>query len=177
MVELAVDDPGATTFNVADTSGMDGARATIVDGDGNAIAEATLRVVSPTTIALDARRDFGANERFWIRTAAAIEARAVRTRDAEMRPEQRAFREAVGNAWGWRCAISGEDVREVLDAAHLPGTSWRAGHNDAEHGILLRTDIHRLFERGLLRIEGGIVRVGVGSYVAFDGKVIVSPKE
>lgn len=164
-------------FNVADATGLDGAKATIVDPDGTAVAEATLRVVSPTTITLDARRDFAAGEQYWIKTVGAVQARAVQIRDAEMRPEQRAFREAVGNAWGWRCAISGEEVREVLDAAHLPGTSWRAGHNDAEHGILLRTDIHRLFERGLLRIEGGVVRVGVGSYVAFDGKVIGNPRK
>ncbi len=176
-MEIAVDQPDASIFNVADATGLDGAKATIVDPDGNAVAEATLRVVSPTTITLDARRDFAAGERYWIKVADAVEARAVRIRDAEMRPEQRAFREAVGNAWGWRCAISGEDVREVLDAAHLPGTSWRAGHNDAEHGILLRTDIHRLFERGLLRIEDGVVRVAVGSYAAFDGKVIGSPKK
>lgn len=175
-MELVVDRPEANLFNVADTSGMDGVRATIVDPGGTAIAEATLRVMSPTTIALDRRRDYAAEERYWIRSGDAVDARAVRTRDAEMRPEQRAFRDAVGQAWGWRCAISGEDVREVLDAAHLPGTSWRAGDNDAEHGILLRTDLHRLFERGLLRIEDSVVRVSVGSYVAFDGKVIGKTK-
>jgi hypothetical protein len=60
----------------------------------------------------------------------------------------------------------------VLEAAHLPGASWRAGADKAEHGILLRLDLHRLFDAGLLRIEDGVVRVAVGSYAALDGTAI-----
>ena len=55
--------------------------------------------------------------------AAPSSKRAVRLGRAEVRPEQAAFRERVGDAWGWRCAITREDLPEALDAAHLPGAS------------------------------------------------------
>ena len=95
---------------------------------------------------------------------------------ALLRPEQAAFRQRVGDAWGWRCAITGEDVPEALDAAHLPGLSWRAGNNSATDGILLRADLHRLLDEGLLRIVDGVVRVSVGSYAALDGRPIGLPR-
>jgi hypothetical protein len=98
-----------------------------------------------------------------------VEARAVRLGRAELRPEQAAFRQRVGDAWGWRCAVIGEDVPEVLDTAHMPGASWRIGENEATDGILLRADLHRLLDAGLLRIEDGVVHVSVGGYTVFDG--------
>ena len=63
----------------------------------------------------------------------------------------------------------------MLDAAHLPGTSWRTGENEATDGILLRADLHRLLDAGLLRIDDGVVRVAAGSYAALDGTRLVSP--
>jgi hypothetical protein len=57
----------------------------------------------------------------------------------------------------------------VLDAAHLPDTSWRAGENEAIDGILLRADLHRLLDAGLLRIDDGVVHVAVGNYAVLDG--------
>jgi predicted restriction endonuclease len=83
----------------------------------------------------------------------------------------------VGDAWGWRCAITGEAVPEALEAAHLPGKSWRAGDNRAIDGILLRADLHRLLDAGLLRIEDGIVRISIGSYAQLDGTLLVWPRE
>jgi hypothetical protein len=100
---------------------------------------------------------------------------AVRVRDVEQRPEQAAFRERVGAACEWACVITGETVREVLDAAHLPGSSWRAGANAASDGVLLRADLHRLLDAGLLRIDNGVVRVSIGNYAVFDGQAARMP--
>jgi HNH endonuclease len=172
---LKVDDPGADAFNVPDALALEGRRATVVDRNGNAVGRATLRALSPTRVSLVDRDDFGPSDRYFIRDSRAVEGAAIRLREAEMRPEQAAFRKRVGDAWKWRCAITGETVREVLEAAHLPGSSWRAGDNAATNGILLRADLHRLLDAGLMRIENGVVRVNVGSYAEFDGRTVEPP--
>ena len=104
--------------------------------------------------------------------------RAARFAQVEVRPQQRAFREAVFQACGGRCVVSGCAVPEALEAAHLIGADWRQGHNSAEHGILLRRDLHALYDRELLRItECGIVQFDtrVASYYAdFDGVLVHS---
>jgi hypothetical protein len=172
---LRVDDPDASLFNVPDAAAVDGRRATITDDRGMAFGRATLRGVSPTAVRLEERDDFAPADRYTIRDTAAVVGIAVRVRGVETRPEQAAFRDRVGAAWGWRCAITGETVPEVLDAAHLPGAAWRAGANAAVDGILLRADLHRLLDAGLLTIEDGVVRVSAGSYRQFDGVRVKRP--
>ncbi len=89
------------------------------------------------------------------------------------RPGQSEFRRRVLEAWVGRCAISGCEEPKVLEAAHLGGRgAWR-NQNTAVDGILLRVDLHRLFEAGLLTIEpNGTVRCGVAGYEQFDGEKI-----
>lgn len=174
---LRVDDLQAHLFNVRDAQALAGQRVTVTGPDDVAHYRATVTLLSETTIRLDERDEFAPEERYRIRTDATIEAVAVRITAVEARREQAAFRQRVGDAWGWRCAITGEAVPEALEAAHLPGKSWRAGDNRAVDGILLRADLHRLFDAGLLRIEDGIVRVSIGSYAQFDGTLLVWPRE
>lgn len=89
-----------------------------------------------------------------------LEQRAARFAQVEVRPQQAAFRNAVFRACGGRCVVSGCSVPEALEAAHLEGRGWRAGHNAAEDGILLRRDLHTLYDRGLLKIsDQGVVAV------------------
>lgn len=88
----------------------------------------------------------------------------------EVRTRQAAFRQLMFEKFDGRCAISGVAEPSVLEAAHLgsPG-GWRTNH---QHGILLRIDLHRLMDKGLLSIENGVVRV-TGDYgKEFDGKRI-----
>lgn len=42
----------------------------------------------------------------------------------------------------------------MLDAAHLPGKNWRYDKS-AEDGVLIRTDLHRLLDRGLAELRDG----------------------
>ncbi|MGQ0511544.1 MAG: HNH endonuclease [Betaproteobacteria bacterium] len=103
-------------------------------------------------------------------TADEAEARS-RMAQVEARIVQAAFRNRVGERCGWRCSVTGSAIRQTLDAAHLPGRDWRK-HNEASDGILVRADIHRLIDAGLISIEGGIVRVhgdAKSEYGAFDG--------
>jgi len=91
----------------------------------------------------------------------------------ELRPHQAKFRDAVFRACGGKCIVSGCDVPEALEAAHLEGRDWRAGHNDATDGVLLRRDLHALYDSGLLRFkEDGTVTLDpsvLGQYGSFQG--------
>ena len=172
---LSLDDPAALLVNVPDASLFDGKRVTITARDGTTIARALASAISETTLRIEEREDLLAADQFVVRDSSAVAGVAVRLRTTEARPEQDAFRRRVGEAWGWRCAVTGEAIPEVLEAAHLPGSSWRAGSNTATDGILLRVDLHRLLDAGLLQIEQGVVRVRVGSYSALDGREVRPP--
>ncbi len=62
------------------------------------------------------------------------------------------FRRLLLEAYAGRCAISGCDAEPALEAAHIvaylgPKT------NTVQNGVLLRADLHTLFDRGLLGID------------------------
>lgn len=76
--------------------------------------------------------------------------RAVRA--IRMRRGQAAFRAVLMAAYGRRCAISGCAVEAVLEAAHIYPYSGRLT-NHVSNGLLLRSDIHTLFDCGLIGIE------------------------
>lgn len=62
-----------------------------------------------------------------------------------------AFRSALEAAYGNRCAITGISA-PVLDAAHIrPYRGTQSDH--PANGLLLRTDLHTLFDKHLLTIE------------------------
>ncbi len=87
------------------------------------------------------------------RPADDLEQRAARFAQVQTRPDQAAFRDAVFRACGGQCVVSGCAVPEALEAAHLLGRDWRQGHNSADDGILLRRDLHNLYDRGLMQIS------------------------
>jgi hypothetical protein len=75
--------------------------------------------------------------------------------ETERRMKQQVFRFRVGEACGWTCAVSGNQVKRVLEAAHLPGKNWRFD-NGADDGIMLRVDLHRLLDAGLAELRNGL---------------------
>ena len=70
---------------------------------------------------------------------------------------QAAFRRKVVAAYRGRCAVTGTDVLPVLDAAHIHPYSGPAS-NHIENGILIRSDIHAIFDLGLLAIDSTSMR-------------------
>lgn len=64
---------------------------------------------------------------------------------------QGAFRILVTDNYRRRCAISGERTLPALDAAHIRPFA-EGGTHDASNGILLRRDIHSLFDLGYVTI-------------------------
>ena len=70
---------------------------------------------------------------------------------AKVRLGQGAFRVLVTDAYTRRCSITGERTLPVLEAAHIKPFS-DAGPHSISNGILLRSDIHKLFDTGYLTI-------------------------
>lgn len=64
---------------------------------------------------------------------------------------QGAFRILVTDAYKRRCAISGEKALPVLQAAHIKPFNEQ-GPNSVNNGLLLRSDLHILFDRGYLTL-------------------------
>jgi HNH endonuclease len=65
---------------------------------------------------------------------------------------QRAFQGVVLNAYGYRCAVTGDRIRPVLQAAHIRPLP-RGGEHRLDNGLLLRSDVHTLFDRGYLGVD------------------------
>ena len=69
----------------------------------------------------------------------------------KIRLGQGAFRVLVTDAYTRRCSITGERTLPVLEAAHIKPFSV-AGPNAISNGLLLRSDVHKLFDAGYLTI-------------------------
>lgn len=68
------------------------------------------------------------------------------------RQGQPAFRNALLAAYNNRCAITGCTIDDVLEAAHI--SPYLGKHtNHVTNGLLLRADVHTLFDRGLIKIH------------------------
>ena len=62
-----------------------------------------------------------------------------------------------------KCVISREPTPEVLDAAHLRPVK-EGGEDLVENGLILRTDIHRLYDRGMFLISpDGTITINSGN--------------
>ncbi|WP_158373359.1 HNH endonuclease [Cellulosimicrobium cellulans] len=71
---------------------------------------------------------------------------------ARIRRGQRQFRDGLLDRFGSTCAVTGRQPDDVLDAAHLYRYSERAVHQ-LDGGLLLRSDVHRMFDRLLLTFD------------------------
>jgi putative restriction endonuclease len=69
-----------------------------------------------------------------------------------VRVGQNAFKALVQEAYCRRCAITGAKIIPVLEAAHIrPVTD--SGENRVDNGLLLRSDVHTLFDQGYLAVD------------------------
>lgn len=92
-----------------------------------------------------------------------IEDARERTQAAIVRRRgQPAFRRKLLQAYGNRCAITDCDVTETLEAAHIvPYHGEKTNH--VTNGLLLRADIHTLFDLGLIAIDAKSHRVVIAN--------------
>jgi len=70
---------------------------------------------------------------------------------AKVRLGQGAFRILVTDFYNRRCAITAERTLPVLEAAHIKPFA-KSGPHRIDNGLLLRSDLHKLFDLGYLTI-------------------------
>jgi putative restriction endonuclease len=70
---------------------------------------------------------------------------------SKVRIGQGSFRASVTNAYAKRCSITGERTLPVLEAAHIKSYA-KSGPHLASNGLLLRSDLHKLFDNGYITI-------------------------
>lgn len=71
---------------------------------------------------------------------------------APYRLAQQAFKAVVLSAYHGHCAITGTKIRPVLQAAHIRPVTV-GGENRLDNGLLLRSDVHTMFDRGYLAVD------------------------
>lgn len=75
-----------------------------------------------------------------------------RDRLVRSRVGQQAFKGLVLSSYARRCAITGTHIAPTLEAAHIRPVA-RQGENRVDNGLLLRSDVHTLFDLGYLGID------------------------
>jgi putative restriction endonuclease len=71
---------------------------------------------------------------------------------APQRLGQQAFQAVVLDAYQRRCAVTGAKIRPVLQAAHIRPLP-AGGEHRLDNGLLLRSDVHTLYDRGYLGVD------------------------
>ncbi len=107
--------------------------------------------------------------------AGAEDARKRVLAEVVRRQGQGGFRKALFDAYDGKCAITGCADACVLEAAHI--SAYRGPDtNKPDNGLLLRADIHTLFDLGLLSVNPDTFNIRVAKqitepeYRALDGK-------
>jgi hypothetical protein len=110
------------------------------------------------------------------------EARKRVLRTITQRQGQPGFRYTLLSAYEGKCCISATDVPEALEAAHIiPYRETQT--NTPENGLLLRADIHTLFDLGHLAIDSHKMKVLISprlhdsEYAQFAGQTLAIPRE
>lgn len=99
---------------------------------------------------------------------------------------QGAFRAIVTDAYERRCAVTGEKTLPVLEAAHVQPYS-AGGPHEVSNGLLLRSDLHRLYDLGYVTVEPDERRLLVSRrirdefdngkhYYALEGTTVRAPR-
>ena len=110
------------------------------------------------------------------------DARRRALRSIVQRRGQPAFRRALLAAYGGRCAVTGCDAEAALEAAHIIPYQGDAT-NAVANGLLLRADVHTLFDLGLITVDPGALTVLVApalsatGYADFSGRALRLPSD
>lgn len=81
-------------------------------------------------------------------------------RQVQIRRNQSRFRKKLIKHFGECCMLTGASQREVLEAAHI--VPYRLGLSDRNaigNGLLLRSDIHKLFDSFLISIDPSVMEI------------------
>jgi hypothetical protein len=103
-------------------------------------------------------------------------------RSGLVRIGQPSFRKALLERYGPVCLVTGPAPESALEAAHLRAFAQHQRH-EPEEGAMLRADIHKLFDKGMIAIDPTSLTVALdprlrdyGTYAALAGKSLEVPK-
>lgn len=82
-----------------------------------------------------------------------------------VREGQSLFRAQLLEAYRGRCAITGYDLPDALEAAHISPYRGRQT-NLISNGLLLRADIHGLFDAGVIAIDSSSLDILLSKFAA-----------
>jgi hypothetical protein len=111
-----------------------------------------------------------------------LDGKTFKMRKMANRLGQRKFREALLVAYEGTCAISGSTEVSALQAAHISPYDG-SQTNSVQNGLLLRADIHNLFDMGLIGIDPKTYTIIVSdrvtdpTYRAYDNTKIKLPEK
>ncbi len=94
---------------------------------------------------------------------------------------QEGFRAGLIAAYGGQCAVTGSRVLAVLEAAHID--SYAGAHTQhVSNGLLLRADVHTLFDLHLLTVTRGLLlavspELKGSEYMTYDRRRVRLPAE
>lgn len=89
------------------------------------------------------------------------------TSEIYVRRGQKIFREKLLDTYTRKCAVTECEIEEMLEAAHI--YSYKGSDTDKiPNGILLRSDIHTLFDLGLISINPENYLIKVSSKIMID---------
>lgn len=95
---------------------------------------------------------------------------------------QTEFRKALISAYDRKCVVSQVSVLDVLEAAHIKEFS-KKGQNVVTNGLLLRSDLHVLFDINKMGIDPDKLTVHFSNeiralepYKSMEGQIILRPK-
>ena len=110
------------------------------------------------------------------------DARERTNRAIVQRQGQSKFRSELLKAYGGQCAITDCDAEAALEAAHIfPYLGTDTNH--VTNGLLLRADIHTLFDLHLISIDPDTNKIVISSsllntsYKELNGKLLKSPQD
>ncbi|MCO8624489.1 HNH endonuclease [Burkholderia multivorans] len=109
--------------------------------------------------------------------ASMCDSRASILRAIRVRRGQRTFRDKLIKRYGGRCVVSGCRVLDILEAAHI-SPYLGAADNHPQNGLLLRADLHTLFDLNLMAIEPASLvikfhpKVRADGYAQFEGSAL-----
>jgi len=86
-------------------------------------------------------------------------------RSIVQRQGQREFRTLLLEAYGSKCAMTGCGVVDVLEAAHIHRYMGK-GTNVVSNGLLLRADVHTLFDLNLIGVDTSTMRICIAPALA-----------
>lgn len=109
------------------------------------------------------------------------EGKTIIVKAIETRRGQKEFRRGLLDQYGDVCLITGPNTQQILEAAHIRPYS-AGGTFEVSNGLLLRADIHTLFDLGLIAVDTRRMTVLISpslaktSYRDLNGKELQIPK-